>query len=68
MQIEDIVCKTQILQVSIDNLIKHADSYVLKVEKKGDINLVSSSNDLWKLSKEKLVEIQGLESLGKTYL
>lgn len=68
MQIEDIVCKTQILQVSIDNLIKHADSYVLKVEKKGDINLVSSSNDLWKLSKEKLVEIQELESLGKTYL
>lgn len=68
MQIEDIVCKTQILQVSIDNLIKHADSYVLKVEKKGDISLVSSSNDLWKLSKEKLVEIQELESLGKTYL
>lgn len=68
MQIEDIVCKTQILQVSIDNLIKHADSYVLKAEKKGDINLVSSSNDLWKLSKEKLVEIQELESLGKTYL
>lgn len=68
MQIEDIVCKTQILQVSIDNLIKHADSNVLKVEKKGDINLVSSSNDLWKLSKEKLVEIQELESLGKTYL
>ena len=55
-----------LLQASVDDLIKEANSYTLKAEEKDDMSLITTSNGLRKLSKDKFLKLQELGSLEKT--
>jgi hypothetical protein len=64
-EIDDIVRRKKLLQASADDLIKEADSYALKAEEKKDLSFIITSNDLRKLSKDKFLKLQELDSLEK---
>ena len=65
VEVCDIVRRKKLLQASADDLIKEADSYALKAEKKKNLSFIITSNHLRKLSKDNFLQLQELDSLEK---